>query len=189
MGGTCSNNVPWVVDTGRARAQERADAEGDERVDDIHYRRRVDIEHRSSQHMPSVLALFLTGAILSVLGNWSSWHFVWRYDARGEERSTPDRVFWFCFSYLLPFLPALFAHLGQDGNGTLGPTMSTWSLVILSGLLAFLMGGLAMSNWSWYRHNNLESLAGGGSKHFIWTTSLISLAATWWCVLLILRLL
>ena len=142
--------------------------------------------------MPTDLALFLTASIISVLSNWTSWNFVWKNesDSSNEEGNVIlDKIFWFGFSYLLPFLPTLFVLFGDDGSKDLGPTLTNWSLTILSGLLGFLMGGLAMSNWAYYRKNGTSSLKTESAKHFKWTTSLTTLAGLCWLFIFASRLL
>ena len=125
--------------------------------------------------MPTDLTLFLTASIISVFSNWASWNFVWKNESesRNEEgNSISDKLFWFGFSYLLPFLPILFVLFGHDGSKDLGPSLTNWSLNILSGLLGFLMGGLALSSWAYYRKNGTSNLKTESAKHFKWTTSL-----------------
>ena len=142
--------------------------------------------------MSTNLTLFLTASIISVLSNWAAWNFVWKNESEssnGEEKSILDKLFWFGFSYLLPFLPTIFVLFGQDGSKALGPSLTNWSLSILSGLLGFLMGGVAMSGWSYYRKNGLSNLKTESAKHFKWTTSLTTLAGLCWLFILASRLL
>jgi len=136
--------------------------------------------------------LFALGSIITALSNWTSWHFVWRHEdaaIEGGKRKASERVFWFLFSYLLPFLPLFFVMLGSTGSGVLGPALTKWSLAILCALLGFLMSGLAMSSWSWYRKNTSGRLPEQAMKNFIWTMSLTTLAGIWWLVLLLWRVL
>lgn len=137
------------------------------------------------------LTLFFTASIISVLSNWAAWNFVWKNESESsneEENSITDKVFWFGFSYLLPFLPTLFVLFGDGGSKALGPSLTNWSLSILSGLLGFLMGGLAMSSWAYYRKNGTSGLKTESAKHFKWTTSLTTLAGLCWLFILALRL-
>lgn len=137
------------------------------------------------------LTLFFTASIISVLSNWAAWNFVWKNESESsneEENSITDKVFWFGFSYLLPFLPTLFVLFGDGGSKALGPSLTNWSLSILSGLLGFLMGGLAMSSWAYYRKNGTSGLKTESAKHFKWTTSLTTLAGLCWLFILASRL-
>lgn len=141
--------------------------------------------------MPTDLTLFLTASIISVLSNWAAWNFVWKNESESSNEkgnSILDKFFWFGFSYLLPFLPTLFVLFGQDGSKALGPSLTNWSLSILSGLLGFLMGGLAMSSWSYYRKNGTSDLKTESAKHFKWTTSLTTLAGLCWLFIFASRL-
>jgi|TARA_B110000263_G_scaffold249911_1_gene269201 hypothetical protein len=142
--------------------------------------------------VPTDLTLFLTASIISVLSNWAAWNFVWKSESESsneEKMGILDKLFWFGFSYLLPFLPTIFVLIGNDGSKALGPSLTNWSLGILSGLLGFLMGGVAMSSWAYYRKNGTSSLKAESAKHFKWTTSLTTLAGLCWLFILLSRLL
>lgn len=110
-----------------------------------------------------------------------------------ENRTLKDQAFWFGFSYLLPFLPAIFLILGPDGASIFTENYTSVFVTILSILMAVLMSGLGASTLAWMRREKArremrvhvdetaQRLPHNAIIHLRWTTALnIAVALLWW---------
>lgn len=135
------------------------------------------------------------------ISSFASWWFVWRKEETTtgmEERSLANQAFWFSFSYLMPFLPSLFALLGPAGIDKIHPKFAKITTIILVILMAIIMTGITLSTLAWIRKDksaenihvssetNHQLLGMEERGHLYWTTALSGIVALiWWTILFI----
>ncbi|HIK79294.1 MAG TPA: hypothetical protein EYG04_07875 [Candidatus Poseidoniales archaeon] len=151
--------------------------------------------------MAPTLLWYLAASSGMAMASFSSWWFVWRHEdttTKMDERTLFDQAFWFSFSYLMPFLPSLFALLGPLGIDKIHQNFARITTAILVLLMAVIMTGISLSTLAWMRKDksdedrhvsseiNHHLLGREERRHLYWTTGLSGLVALLWWIILIL---